>query len=123
MQKINMQPPYCYKATIIKVKDGDTISADVDLGFFAFLRLTFRVARINTPELNAADPEVRLKAQAAKARLADLLADPAVMIRSFKPYATDKYGRWIAEILNSKNENVSDILLAEGLAEPYPKIL
>lgn len=44
---------YNYKANVISVYDGDTITVDVDLGFNATLRMNVRLARINALKLRA----------------------------------------------------------------------
>lgn len=41
---------YEYKAKLVKVIDGDTIDLNVDLGFYIFIQMRFRMAGINTPE-------------------------------------------------------------------------
>ena len=47
---------YEYKATVIKVYDGDTITVDFDLGFGIVLKKqTIRLFGINTPEVRGAE--------------------------------------------------------------------
>ena len=42
---------YQYKAKVIDVYDGDTITAMVDLGFYHFQQMKFRLYGIDTPEI------------------------------------------------------------------------
>lgn len=43
---------FAYRAKIVKVYDGDTVTADVDLGFHAWVHgEKLRLRRINTPEV------------------------------------------------------------------------
>lgn len=105
---------YTYTALIIDVIDGDTVIADVDLGFGVWLRkLHLRLAGINAPELRGADKSLGLK---AKMRLADLCLHRSCPIDTHK--GTEKYGRWLATITVSEGI-VNDILVAEGLAKPW----
>lgn len=90
-----------YLAKVIKIVDGDTIDVDVDLGFHTFTRVRLRFARINTPELRGAEKEA---GKAAKQFVVERLvqANDTIMIQTQK---TGKYGRWIAEVLYTNEEN------------------
>lgn len=41
---------YIYNASLIRIVDGDTIEAMVDLGFFTWKKVTIRLYGIDTPE-------------------------------------------------------------------------
>lgn len=99
---------YEYKAIVTRVIDGDTIEAEVDLGFHVKMNLRFRLARINAPELKKGGDITR-------AYLITKLLDKEIIIKSFK---TDKYGRWLAEVF-IEGENINDSLVKEGLASKY----
>lgn len=120
---MDIKPGYTYDATVIKVIDGDTVDLKVDLGFHVTMCLRFRLARINTAELN--DPRVLIKdlAFSAKNRLTALYngVGHKVTIKSQKPLTEDKYGRWIADIYLPSGECVNDILVTENLAKVYPE--
>ena len=113
---------YNYKAKCIKVVDGDTLDLEVDLGFNVTITERFRLARVNTPEVRGKDREEGLK---AKAFVLDRMYPEWYAGGSVDLYVTThknkgKYGRWIAEIVydhNGKLQNLSDILIKEGLAE------
>ena len=110
---------YEYKATVLKVVDGDTVDLRVSLGFHSYLDVRTRLARINTAEMKSSDDVERELAVKAKNRVIELTANPDCIIKSFKPYKTDKYGRWVVELLNSEGKNINKILLDEGLAKFY----
>lgn len=101
-----------YFAQVIRVIDGDTVVAAVDLGFNVKLRHHFRLARINTPELNSPDPGTRAKAQAAKEELARLVLDQPVKLVSIKDRG-DKYGRYLCELYVNE-VNINDELVRLG---------
>ncbi len=116
---MELKPDYQFKANIIKTVDGDTIDAAVDLGFQVSIALRFRLYGINTPELRSPDPQERLKAQTAKARLIELTQNPAVLIKSHKPFHTEKFGRYLCQLYNSDGVNINQALIDEGLAVAY----
>ena len=50
--------PYIYKAEVVSVYDGDTITVDIDLGFNVVLRKQkIRLGGINTPEIRGEERE------------------------------------------------------------------
>lgn len=110
---------YEYKATILKVVDGDTVDLRISLGFHSYLDIRARLARINTAELNSTDQVQRELAVKARDRVVELTKTPDCTIQSFKPYKTDKYGRWLVELYNVNGVNINDILLTEKLAQFY----
>lgn len=109
---------YQYQAKIIRVVDGDTVHAEVDLGFKASLKIEIRLFGVDTPELHSKSSRTRKKANQAFSRTKELLKDPNITMQSFKPYKTDKYGRWVALIVNSDGVNLTDTLLKENLGVP-----
>lgn len=111
---------YEYDAEVTKVIDGDSVWLEVDCGFRMTYHYNFRLSRINTPELRASDPEVKVKAYEAKDRLAELI--PVGSKVKIKTAKSGKYGRWLAEIFMDdgvSTRNVNDIMLEEGLAVEY----
>lgn len=111
---------YTYKAICTRVIDGDTITCNIDMGFYTQLNeQTIRVARINTPEL----PTV--EGYRSKIRLQNLIEGKEIVIKTekirnktngFNTFSgKDKYGRWLAEIFFN-SENVGDLLVKENLA-------
>lgn len=55
-----MSEPFYYKATLVRVIDGDTIDVDIDLGFSVWLnKQRVRLAGIDTPE--SRNPKQRRK--------------------------------------------------------------
>lgn len=107
---------YNYKAKITDVYDGDTVTADVDLGFYMVQRkVKIRLYGIDTPELRAKEPELRLAAQHARDALRKSVLNQTVVLRC---YGKGKYGRWLCEIFVG-DINVNQWLIEKKLAEPY----
>ena len=71
---------YEYRATVIKVVDGDTVDVDIDLGFGIVLSdERVRIAGIDTPESRTRDKEEKKFGLAAKARVKQLLGKTCVL--------------------------------------------
>lgn len=107
---------YTYKARIIDVYDGDTVTAIVDLGLFISTEIKVRLKGINTPEIRG---EERNAGLISKKRLEELILNKEVMLFTYKD-KKEKYGRWLGTIYPlDSSKSVNEILLEEGLAVPY----
>lgn len=107
---------YEYKATILKIVDGDTFDASVDLGFDVSVRQTLRFSRIDAFETRlgaTTNAEQKKLGFEGKAFLTSLLpVGTQVVITTEKD---DKYGRYIAEV-QFNNENINDLMVKKGYA-------
>lgn len=110
-----MNPSYQYSAKVIRVVDGDTFDAEIDLGFFTFTRIRFRLARVNAAETNAKDVTEKMNAAIATDFLKVRAEGHYVTIVSRK---TEKFGRWLAELFVG-GENINDLMLQKGLVREY----
>lgn len=108
---------YYYNAVITRVIDGDTVEAEIDMGFSTWRKTMLRLDRINAYEVKlykGVTEEEKAKGLEAKALLESMLEqtdNKALVHTTYK----GKYGRWIAEIWIG-DVNVADELLAKGLA-------
>lgn len=108
---------YEYKASLVRVIDGDTVELDIDLGMNVFVREKVRLAGIDTPEtygVKKESEEYKL-GMAAKVRIHQLLYNAVLVIQTTKD-KKGKYGRYIVSII-ANGQNVGDILLKEGHAK------
>lgn len=103
---------YEYRAKVISIYDGDTLKAEVDLGFNVKITETFRLSGLNTPEVRGEQKDLGI---ISRDRLRNKILDKEVIIKTFKD-STEKYGRYIAEIY-LESENINEWLISEGLAE------
>jgi micrococcal nuclease len=103
---------YEYRAKIVKVYDGDTVTAVVDLGFNVSVTEKIRLYGLDTPEIRG---EERADGLISRDRLRERILDQEVTIKTFKD-KKGKYGRYIAEIFLG-DENINEWLITEGLAE------
>jgi micrococcal nuclease len=109
---------YNYKATVVRILDGDTVELMIHLGFTIVWKSSCRLYGINTPELNSKDPLVRAKALEAKQYLIDRL--PAGSIVYVTSRELDKYGRPLADVYYSpENKHLNQELVDGGLAVKY----
>jgi len=103
---------YTYMAHITAVYDGDTVTANIDLGMGVWKnKEKLRLHRINAPEVRGDSKEQGL---VSRDWLRDRILDKHVMIRTTHD-KKGKYGRYLAEIWHD-GENLSDLLVTKGLA-------
>jgi len=119
---------YEYKATIVKVVDGDTVDVDIDLGFGIVLSdERVRIAGIDTPESRTRDKEEKKFGLAAKARVKQLLGKTCVLKTQINKDGEDmkgKFGRILGDfsVYDSATDRwrmLTEILVSEGHAVPY----
>jgi len=107
-----------YYARVLEVIDGDTIDAEIDLGFDISHKIRIRLHGINTPETRTRNKEEKAKGLAAKARLKELIEGKIVFVETVKD-VTEKYGRFLAIIHDKDNININKLLISEGHAVQY----
>lgn len=113
---------YTYKARLVRVVDGDTIDAEIDLGFNVLIRQRIRLFGIDTPESRTRDLEEKERGLAAKQRLTELL--PREFVVETVLNKRGKYGR-ILGILHVEDPeskeltNINKQMVTEGHAVEY----
>ena len=119
---------YEYRATVIKVVDGDTVDVDIDLGFGIVLSdERVRIAGIDTPESRTRDKEEKKFGLAAKARVKQLLGKTCVLKTQINKNGEDmkgKFGRILGDfsVYDGATDSwrmLTQILVSEGHAVPY----
>ena len=114
--------PYVYRIKSVgRVVDGDTIDADIDLGFDISLTKRIRLAGIDTPESRTRDLDEKKLGLDAKEWLKHQLKDSFdTVIRTEKPDSTEKYGRIIGHLyINGEEVSLNNQMIAEGYALAY----
>lgn len=103
---------YRYNATILRVIDGDTVHAEIDLGLDQRRRIKLRLYGINAPELhNAGGKESR-------SALAIMVDGKQVVLETIKD-RTEKYGRYLATLFLPDATNVNQEMIRIGHAVAY----
>ena len=114
--------PYIYRIkSITKVVDGDTIDADIDLGFDISLTKRIRLAGIDTPESRTTNVKEKAMGLESKEWLKKTLEGAKdILIKTELPDSTEKYGRIIGHLfINGQETSLNNQMIAEGYALPY----
>lgn len=114
--------PYIYRIRAIhKVVDGDTIDADIDLGFDISLTKRIRLAGVDTPESRTADANEKKYGLEAKEWLKHRVEGAHdIIIKTELPDSTEKYGRIIGHLfINNEPTSLNDQMIVEGMAWSY----
>ena len=106
---------YTYEAKVTRVVDGDTVHADINLGFNVVLRdVSLRLLGINAPEMKS---ETQEEGKKSRLRLEELVLGKTVVLKTHKD-KREKYGRLLAEIWDG-DVDINKKLVAEGFAKTY----
>jgi micrococcal nuclease len=114
--------PYVYRIkSITKVVDGDTIDANIDLGFDISLTKRIRLAGIDSPESRTTNLKEKALGLETKEWLKKTLEDAKdILIKTEKPDSTEKYGRIIGHLfINDQETSLNNQMIDEGYALEY----
>ena len=114
--------PYIYRIrTISKVVDGDTIDADIDLGFDISLSKRIRLAGIDTPESRTTNVKEKAMGLESKEWLKKTLEGAKdILIKTELPDSTEKYGRIIGHLfINGQETSLNNQMITSGYALAY----
>lgn len=91
---------YEYMAMVVSAYDGDTIRADIDLGFGIVMQnQSIRLLGIDTPEVRG---EERPEGLIARDYVREQILGKEVMLKTYKD-TKGKYGRWLADVYYRKD--------------------
>jgi micrococcal nuclease len=109
---------YEYSGTVIRVIDGDTIEALIDLGFGVFKKMKLRIDGIDTPEIYRPSCEAeREHGKAATSRATELLMQQELIFHTAKK-ARMSLNRYVAKIYMVDSEDwFHTVMLQEGFAK------
>ena len=116
---------YNYKISPLRVIDGDTIDAEIDLGFDVKIKKRIRFMGINAPESRTRDLEEKARGLAAKDRVKQLLDGCKNL--TLNSHGVGKFGRCLGEIMLDMVDgqekltlvNLNELLISEGHAVEY----
>ena len=104
---------FAYPVTVIRVIDGDTFTAAVELGFGFTTVQTLRLRALDTPEIESASGR-----EAKEFLETTLPVGSDILVRTSK---SDKYDRYLADVWvgeNTKAKYVNQELVEKGFAVP-----
>jgi micrococcal nuclease len=118
---------WTYRCTVERVIDGDTLDVYVDAGFRNYRSERLRLLGVNTPELRAANPEERLRAQAAKSFVEQWVQDHRAHAASEAPdwpfairtEKSDSFGRFLCHLECAQGHPLNQALLDAGHATVF----
>lgn len=113
------QQLYNYRATVVRIVDGDTIDVDVDLGFSIHTKQRLRLLGINAPEVKG---PTKAAGDAATDHLRGLLSEAAEADGSIRIHTerADSFGRYLT-VVKSGQTSVNQLMLDDGFAVPFLK--
>jgi len=121
--------PYIYRIkSVLKVVDGDTIDAAIDLGFDISLTKRIRLAGVDTPESRTTDAnEKKLGLEVKEWLKKKLEGQEDIIVKTELPDSTEKYGRILGHLFIgdkevsavNKKKSVNQQMIDEGFAWTY----
>jgi len=119
---MSLRDPYIYRIKqILRVVDGDTIDASIDLGFDIALEKRIRLAGVDTPESRTSDANEKKYGLESKEWLKHKVENAKnILIKTELPDSTEKYGRIIGHLfINDQETSLNNQMITEGYAWTY----
>ena len=111
---------YNYRAKLVRVVDGDTIDALIDVGFDIWFKKRIRFKGVDTWESRTRNLEEKKKGLEAKAYTKKMLEESDKGKFTLKSHGLGKYGRVLGEIfLKEKEDSLNNLLKQNGHAYEY----
>jgi len=109
-----------YSCKLVKVVDGDTCDALIDLGFNTYVKKRIRFYGVDTWESRTRNLEEKKKGLAAKEYVKNLLENSDEGKFSIISHGVGKYGRVLGEIfVKGEESSVNELLKENGHAYEY----
>ena len=111
---------HIYSAKLVRVVDGDTADAMIDLGFNVWVKNRIRFMGVDAWESRTRNKEEKVKGLAAKAYVKDILENSDEGKFLLKSHGVGKYGRVLGELFVKGHEtSVNELLKENGHASEY----
>jgi len=108
-----------YNAKLLRVVDGDTVDAMIDLGMSVWIKKRIRLNGLDTWESRTRNKAEKKKGLIAKDRTKELLSEHEGEFR-VKSHGIGKYGRVLGELyVRGHARTVNQTLIDEGHAYTY----
>ena len=109
-----------YSCKLVRVVDGDTADAMIDLGFNTWVKARIRFMGVDAWESRTRNKEEKVKGLAAKAFVKDLLENSDDGKFSIISHGVGKYGRVLGELfVKGEEKSVNELLKENGHAYEY----
>tara|TARA_Y100000034_G_scaffold124142_1_gene171905 strand:- start:137 stop:520 length:384 start_codon:yes stop_codon:yes gene_type:complete len=111
---------YEYRAKLVRVVDGDTCDAMIDLGFDTWIKKRIRFMGVDTWECRTRNKEEKVKGLAAKEFTKRLLQDSDDGKFAIRSHGVGKFGRVLGELfVKGHDQSVNKLLIDNGHAYEY----
>ena len=116
---------YEYRATLLKIVDGDTVDVDIDLGFGVVLtNQRIRLYGIDTPESRTRDLEEKKCGKLAAKYIEDHIQVSSSFTLRTRLDGKGKYGRILGELICfvpefDREMSLNDAMITKKLAVKY----
>ena len=116
---------YEYRATLLKIVDGDTVDVDIDLGFGVVLsNQRIRLYGIDTPESRTRDLEEKKCGKLAAKYIQDHIQISSTFTLRTRLDGKGKYGRILGELICfipefDREMSINDAMITKKLAVKY----
>jgi micrococcal nuclease len=109
---------YTYRALVKSIYDGDTLRADIDLGFGVILAdQSLRLLGIDTPEIKGVE---RPQGIISRDFVVERIPVGSYITMTTVKDRKEKFGRYLATVYyGEKQKNLNEELLSSGMATPY----
>jgi len=112
---------YEYKCFTMRVIDGNTIDAEIDLGFNVLVRQRIKLHGIDCPDIRSNDPATKERAQQARSRLVELVGKQFYCNTIMNKRG--KIGRTLGHVYtmdsNDSRVDINQTLIDDGFANRY----
>ena len=116
----NKMDKHIYSAKLVRVVDGDTAYAMIDLGFNVWVKNRIRFMGVDAWESRTRNLEEKVKGLAAKDYVKDLLENSDEGKFLLKSHGVGKYGRVLGELfVKGSEKSVNQLLKDNGHAYEY----
>lgn len=106
---------YSYKAKVIDVYDGDTLTIVVDLGFKIKHEIKLRLNGLNTPEIRTKDKREKELGKQVRDYVRELVLNKEILVKTTK---AEKFGRYLADVYIG-DLHLNNHLIKKEYARPY----
>lgn len=104
---------YEYNGTVLRVVDGDTYDILIDVGFNIKIKHRFRLLGVDTPETwRPTSVLEKEKGSLVTQIVKELIEEENVTVKTYK---TDKYGRYLCNIITKDNISLTEYLKTNNL--------
>lgn len=115
-----MLEPFCYKATVVRVVDGDTLILDIDLGFnVIFKNQSVRLTGVDAPENRSKDLKIKSAGIVAENVVKRFVKEGSNVIVKTLLDTKGKYGRILGTIFTKDGTNINKFLIDNNYAVEY----